>query len=83
MPQNKFEVLTSRVMQYNVRETMIRKQEMVRVECFKYGKEEHKCRECPLWKGEKELQVVGEAVYVARPQKAQKKEWRRSPVHIL
>jgi len=62
---------------------MIRKQEMVRVECFKYGKEEHKCRECPLWKGEKELQVVGEAVHVARPQKAQQKEWRRSPVHVL
>ena len=74
MPQNKFEVLTSRVMQCNVREMMIRKQEMVRVECFKCGKKGHKCRECPLWKGEKELQVVGKAVHVARLQKAQQKE---------
>ena len=83
MPQNKFEVLTSRVMQCNVREMMIRKQEMVRVECFKCGKKGHKCRECPLWKGEKELRVVGEAARVARPQKVQQKEWRRSPVHVL
>ena len=48
MSQNKFEVLTSRVMQCNVREMMIRKQEMVRVECFKCGKEGHKCRVSPL-----------------------------------
>jgi len=53
--QNKFEVLASRVMQCNVKERMIRKQETVRVECFKCGEKGHKCRVCPLWKGEKKL----------------------------
>jgi len=66
-----------------MRETTIRKQEMVRVECFKYGEEGHKYRECSLWKEGKELRVVEEAVCVARPQKAQQKEWRRSPAHVL
>ena len=70
MPQNKFEVLSSRVMHCDVRETTIRKQETVRVECFKCGKEGHKYREYPLWKGGKKLRVVGEAEHVARPQKA-------------
>ena len=55
MPQNKFEVLLSRVMQCDVRETMIRRQETVEVECFKYREKGHKCRECPIWKGEKKL----------------------------
>jgi len=54
-PQNKFEVLSSRVMQCDVRETIIRKQETVEVECFKYREKRHKCRECPIWKGEKKL----------------------------
>ena len=54
-------------MHCDVRETTIRKQETVRVECFKCGKEGHKYRECPLWKGGKELRVVGEAERVARP----------------
>ena len=49
---------------------MIRKQETVKVECFKCGEKAHKCRKCPLWKGEKKLQVVEGAVYVAIPQKA-------------
>jgi len=53
---------------------MIRKQETVRVECFKCGKKGHKYREYPLWKGEKELRVVGEAAHVAMLQKAQQKE---------
>jgi len=39
--------------------------------CFKCGKEEHKCRECPLWKKEKKMQVVKEAVCVAMPQEVQ------------
>jgi len=69
-PQNKFEVLSSRVMQYDVKERIIRKQETVKVECFKCGEKGYKCRECPLWKGEKKLQVVEEAVHVAILQKA-------------
>jgi len=35
-------------MQCDVKERMIRKQERVEVECFKYKEEEHKCMECPL-----------------------------------
>jgi len=49
MPQNKFEVLKSRVMQCRVEGKMIRSVR-VAVECFKCGEEEHKCRMCPLWK---------------------------------
>ena len=81
--QNKFEVLTSRVMQCDVKERIIRKQEAVKVECFKCGEKEHKCRECPLWKEEKKLQVAEETVHVAIPQKVQQKEWRRSLAHVL
>jgi len=68
-PQNKFEVLSSRVMQCNMKEKIIRKQEMVKVKCFKCGEERHKCRECSLWKREKKLQVVEEAACVAMPSK--------------
>jgi len=56
-------------MQYDVKERMIRKQEMVEVECFKCGKKGHKCRECLLWKGGKKLRVEGEATHVAIPRK--------------
>jgi len=68
--QNKFEVLSSRVMQCNVRETTIRRQQTVEVECFKFGEKGYKCRECPIWKGEKKLQVVEKAAHVAMPQNA-------------
>jgi len=54
-PQNKFEVLTSRVIQCDVKERIIRKQEMVEVECFKCEEKEYKCREYSLWKEEKKL----------------------------
>jgi len=47
--QNKFEVLSSRVMQYGIEEKMIRSVRMVGVKCFKCREEEHKYRECPLW----------------------------------
>ena len=71
------------MMQCNVKEKMIRKQEIVKVKCFKCGEEGHKYRECPLWKGEKKLRVVEGAACVAMPPKVQEKEWRRSLVHIL
>jgi len=74
VPQNKFEVLSSKVMQCDVRETTIRRQKTVEVECFKYREKGHKCRECPIWKGEKKLQVVEKVARVAMPQKAQQKE---------
>ena len=74
MPQNKFEVLSSRVMQYDVRETTIRRQETIEVKCFKYEEKGHKCKECPIWKGEKKLRMVEKAVHVAIPQKVQQKE---------
>jgi len=50
VPQNKFEVLKSRVMRYKVEERTIRRQEVAVVECFKCREEGHKCRVCPLWK---------------------------------
>jgi len=46
VPQNEFEVLKSRVMQCGIEEKMIRNVRIMVVECFKYGKEGHKCREC-------------------------------------
>jgi len=61
-------------MQCDVKERMIRKQETVKVEYFKYGEKGHKCREYPLWKEEKKLQVVEETVHMAMPQKVQQKE---------
>jgi len=48
IPQNKFDMLSSKVMQCGVEEKTIRRQEVVGVECFKCGKKEHKCRECLL-----------------------------------
>jgi len=61
VPQNKFEVLGSRVMQCEVEERTIRRHEVVVVECFKCGEKRHKCRECPLW--EKKERVV----HMAKP----------------
>jgi len=47
-PQNKFEVLSSRVMQCRGEEKAIRSVRAEGVKCFKCGKKGHKCRECPL-----------------------------------
>ena len=46
-PQNKFEVLSSKVMQCGVEEKMIRSVR-VGVKCYKCEEEGHKCRVCPL-----------------------------------
>ena len=74
VPQNKFEILRSRIIQCGVEERTIRKIRVVEVKYFKCGEKGHKCKECPLWmKKEK-------AAYVARPQKAQKKERLAYPV---
>jgi len=48
IPQNKFEILSSRVMQYGVKERAVRNMRSIAVKCFKCGEEGHKCRECPL-----------------------------------
>jgi len=47
-PQNKFEVLKSRVMQCGVKKKIVRSMRTVAIRCFKCGEEGHKCRECPL-----------------------------------
>jgi len=72
IPKNKFEVLKSRIMQCGVEEKTVRRMGVVEVECFKYRKKGHKCKECPLWVKKEKV------AHVARPQKAQQKE---RPVH--
>jgi len=51
-PQNKFKILSSRVMQCGIKEKVVRSERMIAVRCFKCKKEGHKCRECLLWKKE-------------------------------
>jgi len=72
VPQNKFEILKSKVMQCGVSEKSIRRVGLVGVECYKCGGTGHKCRECPLWKKakEKKRRVEEKAACVAKPQKA-------------
>ena len=73
-PLNKFEMLSSRVMQCGVEERMIRRHEVVVAECFKCGEKGHKCRECPLW--EKKERVAR----VAKPQKVYQQKRLMHPV---
>jgi len=47
MPQNKFEVLRSRVMQCSVEERVVRSMKTAVVKCFRCGEEGHKYRMCP------------------------------------
>jgi len=48
MPQNKFEILRSRVMQCGIEERVVRGARREVVRYFKCREEGHKCRECPL-----------------------------------
>jgi len=76
IPQNKFEVLKSRVMQCGVRKKIIRRIGVVEVECYKCGEMGHKYRECSLWKKAKEekRRVEKRTAHIAIPQKTQQKE---------
>jgi len=84
MPQNKFEVLKSRVMQCGIEERVVRSIRIEAVRCFKCREEGHKCRWCPLWKKEKRVACLkkGKAHQgerrLAHPEKgkAQEKERR-------
>jgi len=71
MPQNKFEILKSRVMQCGVEGRTIKSMRIMKVRCFRYREEGHKYRECLVWvKRKKEEKVV----HVERPQKTQQEE---------
>ena len=56
-PQNKFEILSSRIMQCGVEEKVVRNIRIVVVRCFSCGEEGHKSRVCPQ-KEKKEYRVV-------------------------
>jgi len=75
IPQNKFEVLSSRVMQCGVEEKMIRSVRMLEVKCFRCGEEGHKCRECPLW--EKKVKRV------VRPKEGKAHQEERRPARPI
>jgi len=47
-PQNKFEILSSRVIQYRIEGRIVRSMKTAAVKCFRCRKEGHKCREYPL-----------------------------------
>jgi len=96
IPQNKFEILSSRVMQCGVKEKTIRSIR-VGVKCFRCGEEGHKCRMCPkkekrvarpregkAHQGERREVRQIEERKVARPEKGEvQQEWRRTPVKKL
>jgi len=74
IPQNKFEILSSRVMQCGVEGKIIRSIRVV-VKCFKCEEEGHKCRECPLW--EKKVKRV------ARPNGGKAHQEERRPARPI
>jgi len=47
-PQNKFEILSSRVMQCGIERRIVKSMRMAAVKYFRCGGEGHKCRECLL-----------------------------------
>ena len=57
-------------MQCGVEKKTIRRQEVIGVECFKYGEREYKYRKCP-WQKKKEKKGVERAMHVVIPQEAQ------------
>jgi len=73
IPQNKFEIIASRVMQCRVeRRIKVRRQEIVeKVKCFRCWEVEYYKWKC--LNIEKRRRSKEETVYVARPQKAQQK----------
>jgi len=68
IPQNKFEVIASRVMQCGVREEVkVRKQEMMEeVKCFRCWRVRHLKWECPNIEVEKKKRREKEVVHVTR-----------------
>jgi len=72
VPQNKYEVLKSRVMQCGVEERVVRSVRRTVVRCFKCGEERHKCRECPLWERRSKR--------VAHPKEGKVHQGERRPV---
>jgi len=69
IPQNKFEVLRSRVMQCSITEGVVRSMRVAVVKCFRCGDKGHKCRVCP--KKEKR---------VARPREGKAHQGKRREV---
>jgi len=96
MPQNKFEVLKSRVMQCGIEERVVRSIRTAGVKCFRCGEEGHKCRVCPkkekrvacpregkVHQEGKKLRRVEESK-AARPIRGEaQQEWRRSSWEVL
>jgi len=97
IPQNKFEVLRSRVMQCGVEEKVVRSMRTAVVKCFRCEEEGHKCRMCPkkekrvarpkkgkAHQGERREVRRVEGREVAHPEKRKaQQEWKRTPVEKL
>jgi len=97
IPQNKFEVLKSRVMQCGVEERVVRSMRTAVVKCFRCGEEGHKCRTCPKKKERVACPKEGKAHQeerrevrrvegreVARSKKGEaQQEWKKTPVEKL
>ena len=81
VPQNKFEVLASRVVQCRVRgEVKVKQQKTEVVRCFRCWEEGHFKWECPKLKEEKQKRREEEVAHVIRPQNVQQE---RRLVHPL
>jgi len=76
IPRNKFEVLSSRVIRYRVREKVrIRRNEMVEeIKCFRYWGVGHFKWEYPNIEVEKKRKRDEKVVYTASPQKVQQEK---------